>query len=80
MKHEFLALEPGTVPNRGRPDQQRAPRGVKPGSRPETRGPLPIIIHDLRRRGYRMVTVPRLLLDNPAPAKQNVYTLQGAGG
>ena len=27
-----------------------------------------------------LVTVPRLLLDNPAPAQQNVTTLQGAGG
>jgi peptidoglycan/xylan/chitin deacetylase (PgdA/CDA1 family) len=50
------------------------------GNRAETVAALPIIIRELRRRGYRLVTVPRLLLDNPAPAVQPVATLQGAEG
>ncbi len=49
------------------------------GNRAQTVAALPIIIRDLRRRGYRLVTIPRLLLDNPAPAVQPVATLQGAG-
>ena len=68
----------------------RAVDGAKPGSiillhdaggnRSETVAALPLIIRALRRRGYKLVTVPRLLLDNPPPAQQNVTTLQGAGG
>lgn len=50
------------------------------GNRSETVAALPIIIRELRHRGYQLVTVPRLLLDNPAPAVQPVATLQGAGG
>jgi peptidoglycan/xylan/chitin deacetylase (PgdA/CDA1 family) len=50
------------------------------GNRAETVAALPIMIRELRRRGYKLVTVPRLLLDNPAPAVQPVATLQGAGG
>lgn len=50
------------------------------GNRSQTVAALPIIIRALRRRGYRLVTIPRLLLDNPAPAVQPVATLQGAGG
>jgi peptidoglycan/xylan/chitin deacetylase (PgdA/CDA1 family) len=50
------------------------------GNRSETVAALPEIIRGLRRRGYKLVTVPRLLLDNPAPARQNVYTLAGGGG
>jgi len=67
-----------------------AVRGARPGAiilmhdaggnRSETVTALPIIIRRLRRRGYRLVTIPRLLLDNPAPAVQPVATLQGAGG
>lgn len=67
-----------------------AVRGARPGAiilmhdaggnRSETVAALPGIIRELRRRGYRLVTVPRLLLDNPAPAVQPVATLQGAGG
>jgi peptidoglycan/xylan/chitin deacetylase (PgdA/CDA1 family) len=68
----------------------RAVAGAKPGAiilmhdaggnRSETVEALPLIIRALRRRGYKLVTVPRLLLDNPPPAQQNVTTLQGAGG
>ncbi|MGI9183647.1 MAG: polysaccharide deacetylase family protein [Solirubrobacteraceae bacterium] len=50
------------------------------GNRSETVAALPLIIRGLRHRGYKLVTVPRLLLDNPPPAQQNVTTLQGAGG
>ena len=42
------------------------------GNRQETVDALPLIIRTLRARGYRFVTVPRLLLDNPAPANQQL--------
>jgi chitin deacetylase len=50
------------------------------GDRSETVAALPKIISELRRRGYRFVTVPRLLLDNPAPANQHFSALTGGGG
>jgi peptidoglycan-N-acetylglucosamine deacetylase len=50
------------------------------GDRTETVAALPLIIKGLRKRGYKLVTVPRLLLDNPAPADQDVTDLNGAGG
>jgi peptidoglycan-N-acetylglucosamine deacetylase len=50
------------------------------GNRSETVAALPEIIHALKARGYRLVTIPRLLLDNPPPADQDVAALQGAGG
>jgi len=50
------------------------------GNRAETVAALPRIITQLRRRGYRLVTVPRLLLDNPAPHVQNFSALLGTGG
>jgi peptidoglycan/xylan/chitin deacetylase (PgdA/CDA1 family) len=50
------------------------------GDRSETIAALPTIIRRLRARGYRLVTVPRLLLDNPAPRRQDVATLKGEGG
>jgi peptidoglycan-N-acetylglucosamine deacetylase len=50
------------------------------GDRSETVAALPKIISELRRRGYRFVTVPRLLLDNPAPANQHFSALAGGGG
>jgi peptidoglycan/xylan/chitin deacetylase (PgdA/CDA1 family) len=68
----------------------RALQGARPGAiilmhdaggdRSETVAALPLIIQGLRKRGYKLVTVPRLLLDNPAPADQDVASLQGAGG
>ncbi len=71
---------------------RRALRGAKPGAiilmhdaggdRSETVAALPKIISGLRRRGYKLVTVPRLLLDNPAPVHQNGVLIQiqsGAG-
>jgi peptidoglycan/xylan/chitin deacetylase (PgdA/CDA1 family) len=50
------------------------------GDRSETVAALPKIITKLRARGYRFVTVPRLLLDNPAPANQQISAVIGAGG
>ena len=40
------------------------------GIRTETIAALPDIIRGLRIRGYRPVTVPRLLLDDPPPGGQ----------
>jgi peptidoglycan/xylan/chitin deacetylase (PgdA/CDA1 family) len=40
------------------------------GVRTQTIEALPKIIDGLRRRGYRLVTVPRLLMDDPPPAGQ----------
>jgi peptidoglycan/xylan/chitin deacetylase (PgdA/CDA1 family) len=40
------------------------------GDRSETAAALPRIIAALRRRGYHLVTVPQLLVDDPPPAHQ----------
>jgi peptidoglycan-N-acetylglucosamine deacetylase len=40
------------------------------GTRTQTIEALPTIIDDLRARGYRLVTVPQLLHDDPPPAGQ----------
>ncbi len=40
------------------------------GNRSQTVAALPQVIRGLRRRGFRLVTVPRLLLDNPASSRQ----------
>jgi peptidoglycan/xylan/chitin deacetylase (PgdA/CDA1 family) len=48
------------------------------GNRSETVRALPTIIKDLRQRGYRLVTVPQLLVDNPPPQDQHGY-LTGGG-
>jgi peptidoglycan-N-acetylglucosamine deacetylase len=50
------------------------------GDRSQTVEALPRIIAGLRRRHYRLVTVPRLLLDNPAPRLQNIAAVIGTGG
>ena len=50
------------------------------GTRTETVAALPRIISRLRARGYKLVTVPKLLLDNPAPANQQISSLAGSGG
>jgi len=50
------------------------------GNRSETVEALPRIIRALRARGYRLVTVPELLLDNPAPRNQRIWAVVGAGG
>jgi peptidoglycan/xylan/chitin deacetylase (PgdA/CDA1 family) len=69
---------------------ESAVRGSRPGAiillhdaggdRSETVAALPIIIRELRRRGYKLVTVPQLLLDNPPPRDQNIVGFTGAGG
>jgi peptidoglycan-N-acetylglucosamine deacetylase len=50
------------------------------GNRTQTVAALPKIISALRARGYRLVTVPQLLVDNPAPADQQISSVIGAGG
>ena len=40
------------------------------GAREQTIAALPVIIRGLRDRGYRLVTVPQLLLDDPPPPGQ----------
>jgi peptidoglycan-N-acetylglucosamine deacetylase len=50
------------------------------GNRSETVAALPQIIRALRARGYKLVTVPKLLLDNPAPANQQISAILGSGG
>ena len=49
------------------------------GTRTQTVAALPQIIAGLRARGYKLVTVPRLLQDNPAPANQDLSSVSGAG-
>jgi peptidoglycan-N-acetylglucosamine deacetylase len=49
------------------------------GTRTQTIAALPLIISALRARGYKLVTVPKLLLDNPAPASQDLSALGGGG-
>jgi peptidoglycan-N-acetylglucosamine deacetylase len=43
------------------------------GDRQQTIDALPLIIRKLRARGYRLVTVPRLILDDPPPRDQDVF-------
>jgi peptidoglycan-N-acetylglucosamine deacetylase len=50
------------------------------GTRAETVAALPKIIKQLRALGYKFVTVPRLLLDNPAPRAQQISSVIGSGG
>jgi peptidoglycan/xylan/chitin deacetylase (PgdA/CDA1 family) len=49
------------------------------GTRTQTIEALPAIVHALRRRGYRLVTVPRLILDDPPRHRQFLPTGLGAG-
>ena len=49
------------------------------GDRTTTSAALPIILKGLKKAGYKMVTVPQLLLDNPPAAEQDtVQRTQGA--
>jgi peptidoglycan/xylan/chitin deacetylase (PgdA/CDA1 family) len=50
------------------------------GDRSETVQALPRIIRALRSRGYKFVTIPRLLLDNPPPHDQDISQVIGTGG
>jgi peptidoglycan-N-acetylglucosamine deacetylase len=49
------------------------------GNRSETVAALPKIIAGLRKRGYTLVTVPQLILDNPPPKNQDIASVQGSG-
>ena len=49
------------------------------GNRAETVAALPRIISGLRARGYGLVTVPKLLLDNPPPHDQQISSVIGHG-
>ncbi|HVS28718.1 MAG TPA: polysaccharide deacetylase family protein [Solirubrobacteraceae bacterium] len=60
----------------------RALAGAKPGAiilmhdaggtRSQTVAAVPAIVRGLRRRGYRLVTVPQLVADDPPPANQQL--------
>jgi chitin deacetylase len=60
----------------------RALSGARPGAiilmhdaggiRTQTERALPIIIRALRRRHFNLVTVPRLVLDDPPPRNQRI--------
>jgi peptidoglycan-N-acetylglucosamine deacetylase len=62
----------------------RVMEGAKPGAvflmhdaggdRSETVAALPLIIHQLRARGFQLVTVPRLMADDPPPHGQPLPT------
>jgi len=49
------------------------------GDRSQTIAALPAIVHGLRARGLRPVTVPRLLLDDPPPPGQPIPTNLSGG-
>ena len=44
------------------------------GDRAQTIAALPTIIHELRARGFRLVSVPQLLADDPPPHGQPLPT------
>ncbi|HEX6944929.1 MAG TPA: polysaccharide deacetylase family protein [Casimicrobiaceae bacterium] len=44
------------------------------GNRTVTGQALPLIVRGLKKQGYKMVTVPQLLMSNPAPAQQDSVT------
>ncbi len=48
------------------------------GDRTQTIAALPLIVHALRRRGYRLVTIPRLILEDP-PLRPQVLPTNLAG-
>jgi len=50
------------------------------GNRLQTVRALPLIIRALKARRYKLVTVPRLLLDNPPPRDQQISAVIGTGG
>jgi peptidoglycan/xylan/chitin deacetylase (PgdA/CDA1 family) len=64
-------------------------RGARPGAiilmhdaggiRDQTIAALPRIVHQLRRRRYRLVTVPRLIVDDPPPRSQPLPPGSGKG-
>jgi peptidoglycan/xylan/chitin deacetylase (PgdA/CDA1 family) len=50
------------------------------GNRTETIAALPKIVEGLRAHGYKLVSVPQLILDNPPPASQDISSIAGGGG
>jgi peptidoglycan/xylan/chitin deacetylase (PgdA/CDA1 family) len=50
------------------------------GPRTQTVAALPEIVRKLRRRGYRLVTVPQLLFDDPPPRGQRLPHYAGGAG
>lgn len=50
------------------------------GNRADTVAALPRIIDRLGARGYKLVTVPKLLLDNPPSPNQQIAAVVGSGG
>jgi peptidoglycan/xylan/chitin deacetylase (PgdA/CDA1 family) len=48
------------------------------GDRSQTLAAVPVIVRELRRRGFTLVTVPKLLLDDPPPRRQAV-PVEGGG-
>lgn len=49
------------------------------GIRTATIAALPAIVHGLRRQGYKLVTIPRLLLDDPPTRGQSLTPPPGPG-
>lgn len=49
------------------------------GNRLQTAAALPAIISGLRAHGYRLVTVPQLLYDDPPPPDQDISAILGTG-
>lgn len=50
------------------------------GPREQTIAAIPTIVRTLRRRGYRFVTVPRMMADAPPPRRQKLPPHAGPGG
>jgi peptidoglycan/xylan/chitin deacetylase (PgdA/CDA1 family) len=48
------------------------------GDRSQTLAALPAIVHRLRSRGYKLVTVPQMLLHDPPSRQQTHPTSRGA--
>jgi peptidoglycan/xylan/chitin deacetylase (PgdA/CDA1 family) len=49
------------------------------GDRTQTIAALPLIVNALRKRGYQLVTIPQLILDDP-PLHPEVLPTNLAGG
>jgi len=68
----------------------RAVSGARPGAiilmhdaggpRAQTIAAVPRIVKALRARGYKIVSVPKLLLDNPPPRDQQIGSVLAGGG
>ncbi len=49
-----------------------------PGARPKTLAAVRMLVPALRRRGYRLVSLPELLRDDPPPRRQPTPRSEGA--